>query len=165
MNSKDIEQVIPRLFRVALIVGAVALLGGNVYAGECPADKVTKDFVTSGPDKPSGVTDMVIGSIDLAQKAVAFKGEQFRVRQLVIQPGGVVPWHSHGERPAIIYIVKGSITEYRSSCAVPIDHKSGEVTTEFGAELSHWWRNNSNEPTVLLSSDIFHDQSGDMHTM
>ena len=150
---------------MALAVAVVVLFSGNAFAGECPADKVAKNSVTSGPDKPSGVTDMVIGSIDLAQKAVAFKGEQFRMRQLVVQPGGVVPWHSHGVRPAIIYIIKGSITEYRSSCAVPIEHKSGEVTSEFGAELMHWWRNDSKEPTVLISADIFHDQSGDKHTM
>lgn len=165
MNGKDLDQVVPWLFRVALVVGAVVLFGGNAYAGECPADKVAKDSVTSGPDMPVGVTDMVIGSIDLTKKAVAFKGENFRMRQLVVQPGGIVPWHSHSERPAIIYMVSGSVTEYRSTCAVPIEHKSGEVTVEFGAELSHWWKNNSKEPAVLLSADILHDTSADKHSM
>ncbi|HSS64679.1 MAG TPA: cupin domain-containing protein [Gammaproteobacteria bacterium] len=148
-----------------MVVGAVVLFGGNAYAGECPADKVAKDSVTSGPSTPNGVTDMVIGSINLDFKSVAFKGEKFRMRQLVVQPGGVVPWHNHGERPAIIYVVKGSITEYRSTCAVPIEHKSGEVTSEYGADLSHWWKNNSSEPAVLLSSDILHDTSTDKSSM
>ena len=44
-------------------------------------------------------------------------------RKLVIEPGGVVPWHSHGDRPAIIYVVSGEIIEYASNCAVPIVHK------------------------------------------
>lgn len=161
MKGKHIDQLVPWFFRAVLVVGAVVLFGGNAYAGECPADKVAKGSVTSGPDKPVGVTDMVIGSIDLAQKAVAFKGENFRMRQLVVQPGGIVPWHRHSERPAIIYVVSGSVTEYRSNCAVPIEHKSGEVTVEFGAELAHWWKNNSNEPAVLLSSDILHTTSND----
>lgn len=165
MKGKYIDQLVPWFFRAVLVTGAVVLFGGNAHAGECPADKVAKGSVTSGPDKPVGVTDMVIGSIDLAQKAVAFKGENFRMRQLVVQPGGIVPWHSHSERPAIIYVVSGSITEYRSNCAVPIEHKSGEVTVEFGAELAHWWKNNSKEPAVLLSADILHDTSDDKHMM
>ena len=165
MKEKFMDQLVPWFFRGVLVAGAVVLFGGNAYAGECPADKVAKGSVTSGPDKPVGVTDMVIGSIDLSFKSVAFKGEQFRMRQLVVQPGGVVPWHSHAERPAIIYIVKGSITEYRSTCAVPIEHKAGEVTSEFGAELAHWWKNNTKEATVLISSDILHDASSDKHSM
>lgn len=165
MKGKHIDQLVPWIFRAVLVVGAVVLFGGNAYAGECPADKVAKGSVTSGPDKPVGVTDMVIGSIDLAQKAVTFKGENFRMRQLVVQPGGIVPFHSHSERPAIIYVISGSVTEYRSNCAVPIEHKSGEVTVEFGPELSHWWKNNSKEPAVLLSADILHQESDDKHMM
>ena len=75
------------------------------------------------------------------------------LRQLVVQPGGVVPWHSHEKRPANIYIISGSITEYRSTCAVPIEHGEGDVASEFGP-LAHWWKNNTNKPTVLLSADI-----------
>ncbi len=161
MKGKYIDQLVPWFFRAVLVVGAVVLFGGNAYAGECPADKVAKNSVTSGPSTPIGVTDTVIGSIDLGFKSVAFKDEQFRLRQLVVQPGGIVPWHNHGERPAIIYMVSGSITEYRSTCAVPIEHKAGEVTSEAGADLSHWWKNNSNEPAVLLSSDILHMMSND----
>ena len=49
------------------------------------------------------------------------------MRRLAIKPGGVVPWHSHDDRPALIYVVVGEITEYASNCAVPIVHKAGEV--------------------------------------
>jgi len=33
-------------------------------------------------------------------------------RKLTIEPGGVVPRHSHGDRPAIIYIAEREIVEY-----------------------------------------------------
>ena len=165
MNEKSNVQLVPWIFRVALVATAVAMFSGNASAGECPANKVMKNAMAPSSNPASGVTDKVIGSIDLSLKAAAFKGEQFRMRELVVQPGGVVPWHSHGERPAIIYIVKGSITEYRSTCSVPIEHKEGEVTAEFGADLAHWWRNNSSEPTVLLSADILHDTSSDKNSM
>lgn len=165
MSINFFDQIVPWSARALLVAGAVVLFGDNVIAGECPADKVAENSVTSGPNMPNGVTDTLIGSIDLEQKSVSFKGEQFRMRQLVVEAGGVVPWHGHSERPAIIYVVEGSITEYRSSCAVPIEHKAGEVTTEFGANLSHWWKNNTDKRAVLLSSDILHDTSSEKQSM
>ncbi len=91
-------------------------------------------------------------------------GYKMRLRRLVVQPGGIVAWHSHAERPSNIYIIEGSITEYRSTCAVPIEHKAGEAVAEVGA-LQHWWRNNTDKPTVLTSSDLFHDKMADEHVM
>jgi quercetin dioxygenase-like cupin family protein len=120
-------------------------------AGECPADKVAANAMRPGATAPKDVTDVVIASIDLAGYRIA--GKTMRMRRLVVQPGGVVPWHSHGERPANIYIVDGAITEYRSTCAVPIEHKAGEVAVESG-DLAHWWRNNTNKAAVLISADI-----------
>lgn len=65
---------------------------------------------------------MVRAVTDLSKQALNLN-RQFRLRQLDIKPGGIVPWHSHDERPAMIYIIKGSVTEYASNCAVPIVHK------------------------------------------
>ena len=70
---------------------------------------------------------------------------QMRVRQLVIEPDGIVPWHSHGDRPALIYVVEGEIDEYASNCAVPIVHKAGDVARETH-DVSHWWKNLSSAP-------------------
>jgi quercetin dioxygenase-like cupin family protein len=82
----------------------------------------------------------------------------------VIQPGGVVPWHSHGDRPAIIYIISGEVVEYASTCTVPIVHKPGESTAEL-APTQHWWKNTGAVPVVLLSADLFHKQKSDAHMM
>lgn len=145
-----------RLAKLLPIAAAfLSLSGAASLAGECPADKVGVD-VTAKSDAPAkDVTDTVIAMIDLKQESVSID-RKFRLRRLEVQPGGVVPWHRHGERPAIIYIVSGAITEYRSTCAVPIEHKSGEVTAETKA-VSHWWKNNGNETAVLLSSDLLAD--------
>ena len=72
---------------------------------------------------------------------------------LACSQAGVVPWHSHGERPAIIYIIKGTIEEYASNCAVPIVHKAGDVTAET-KDISHWWKNTGEETAVLISADL-----------
>ena len=130
-----------------------AIPSGHAFAGECPADRVAENGMQPGEMMPKDVTDEVISSIDLSTKGDAWKNSAFRMRKLVVQPGGIVPWHSHEMRPANILVVSGSITEYRSTCKVPIEHKAGDVTAEFGM-LSHWWKNNGSEPAVLYSADI-----------
>ncbi len=147
----------------ALAAGAIAAAPTLANAGSCPADKVTADGQKPGATAHKDVTDKVIGSIDLANEAPRLKDHKFRLRELVVQPGGEVAWHSHAERPAIIYIVSGTIVEYASTCAVPIVHKAGEVARETHA-TSHWWKNNSKKPVVLLSADILH-MKDDPHTM
>ncbi|MGK9204407.1 cupin domain-containing protein [Sinorhizobium meliloti] len=133
-------------------------------AGECPADQVAAGAMAPGATAPDGVTDDVLASIDLSPRGGDWRGSALRFRKLVVQPGGVVPWHSHEARPANILILEGSITEYRSTCKVPIEHKAGEVTAEFG-ELAHWWKNNGSKPAVLYSADILPPMSKDDHTM
>jgi quercetin dioxygenase-like cupin family protein len=145
-------------YAVALALGA--LLAGPATAGECPVDKVSPGVRTSGETTPKGVTDTVLASIDLSTEKVGLKDRQLRTRRLAVQPGGIVPWHSHDDRPALIYIVSGSIHEYASNCSVPIEHKAGEVSVE-KLGVQHWWKNNGKTPTVLLSSDVFHEMTKD----
>lgn len=159
LRNRVINRFIPTLASSALALGAAALISsGPASAGSCPAGKVTADGQKPGATAHSGVTDTVIGSIDLKDEAPKLKEHKFRLRKLVVQPGGVVAWHSHAERPAIIYVVSGTITEYASNCAVPIIHKAGDVAPETHA-TSHWWKNTSKKPVVLLSTDILHEKS------
>jgi quercetin dioxygenase-like cupin family protein len=143
--------------KVVQIAAAVAaLFSATAFAGECPADKRVPDgkgqaMVTHGA---KGVTDEVRASTDLAKEPVALKGRTFRLRELNIQPGGIVPWHSHNERPAMIYIVSGEVVEYASNCAVPIVHKAGDVAPEKKG-TSHWWQNQGAAPSKLISVDLF----------
>lgn len=142
---------------------SLLLLAGAAQAGECPAGKVTADGQKPGATENKGVTDTVIGSIDLANEGPHLPNHNFRIRRLVVQPGGTVAWHSHGERPALIYIVSGTIVEYRSTCAAPITHRAGEVAAETHT-TQHWWKNHTKKPVVLLSTDIVGDR-GDKHMM
>ena len=102
----------------------------------------------------------MLASLPLAETALALDDRTMRVRRLVIEPGGIVPWHSHGDRPALILITKGEIDEYASTCAVPIVHKAGEVAVETPA-TSHWWKNLGDEPVVLCS--VRHPARRDRH--
>lgn len=131
-------------------------LAAPAFAGECPADKMKADATKPVTYGPKGVTDNVLSMIDLSKEKVAVAGHLMRVRRLEVQPGGIVPWHSHAERPALIYVVSGEIFENASNCAVPILHKAGEVARETRA-TSHWWQNTGKAPVILLSFDIAAD--------
>jgi quercetin dioxygenase-like cupin family protein len=155
----------PRLLAVAMAVAALGFAATQAMAGECPADKRVADGQGQkpGPTAPVGVTDVVRASTNLAKEPAAIPGRQFRLRQLDMQPGAIVPWHSHGNRPAMIYIVSGEVVEYASSCAVPIVHRAGDVAPEKNG-TSHWWKNTGSTPAVLISVDLFPGEA-DPHVM
>ena len=153
-------------------LAAVGIAGGLVFtgaitasAGECPANQVVADGQGQkmGATKPKDVTDNVLTRVDLVNEPVMLKDHALRLRRLVVKPGGIVPWHTHTDRPAIIYIISGTITEYRSTCKLPIVHKAGESTAEVKG-TSHWWKNTGKKTVVLLSADLFHDKD-DPHMM
>ena len=137
----------------AATLAAGAVLSLPAQAGECPADKVSPGVRTQGEMQPKGVTDTVLASIDLSKEKVNLADRQLRTRKLVVQPGGIVPWHSHGDRPAIIYIIEGEILEFASNCAGPILNKAGEVRAEKKG-TAHWWKNLSDKPVVLFIGDV-----------
>ena len=146
-------------FPSAALLGALALCGAVfaptlATAGSCPAGQSGVDVRKPDTSPAKDVTDTVITSLDVAKEPIHIKGRLFRLRKLVIQPGGVVPWHSHGDRPAIIYVESGEVTEYASTCSVGIVHKAGEATPEMHA-TSHWWKNTGTVAAVLLSADLF----------
>ncbi len=123
-------------------------------AGECPADKVMEAATAAdGHTESIGVTDTVLAVNDLGAHYPELASRDQRIRYLSVEPGGVVAWHAHDDRPALIYILTGEIVEHRSDCAVPIVHKAGEVSTELGS-LMHWWKNETDQPVTLISSDL-----------
>lgn len=152
-------------FRTALLaamLGAVAL-AAPAHAGQCPAGQLKEGVRTGGETAPKGVTDTVLQSVDLAKEPAAIDGRALRLRRLVIQPGGIVPWHSHENRPAIITVTKGEVTEYASNCAVGIVHKAGDAVAE-KAPIQHWWKNTGKGVAELLSADLF-PADADKHMM
>jgi len=146
------------LFAAGIVAGTVFTMLSAASAGECPADKRGTDLTKMDTTPAKGVSDTVLAAVNLAEEPAKLQDRQLRLRKLVIQPGGVVPWHSHGDRPAIIYIIEGEIVEYASNCAVPIVHKAGDVAREIHT-TSHWWKNTGDKTVVLLSADILHDKS------
>ncbi|MGE0181017.1 MAG: cupin domain-containing protein [Parvularculaceae bacterium] len=146
---------------IVISAAALALVGiasaAPAYARQCPADQSGMDVRTTGATEPVGVSDDELSSIDLQKEIEGVEDRRLRFRKLEVQPNGVVPWHDHTDRPALIYTAKGEITEYRSDCKVGVTHKAGDISTET-AGLKHWWKNEGKETAILYAADVKHDQ-------
>jgi quercetin dioxygenase-like cupin family protein len=141
-----------------LAAGSMLIGVSSAVAGGCPADKMKADVRQPATHAAKGVTDTVLAAIDLEKEPANIKERQLRFRKLTIEPGGVVPWHSHDDRPAIIYVAEGEIVEYASNCADPIVHKAGDIRPETHG-TSHWWQNLGNKTVVLFVGDVLHDKN------
>ena len=126
------------------------------HAGQCPADKVAPNDLPGAATAPVGVVDTELASIDLANENVKLDQRRLRLRHMTIAPGGIVPFHSHEDRPALIMVNSGEIYEYNSKCAVPILRKAGDVAREFMG-TRHWWKNTGALPVNLTIGDIVND--------
>src|SRR5207247_4395680 len=86
-----------RIALSAAVASAMALATTIAAAGECPADKKVADGQGQKPSSAAAkdVTDVVRATTDLSKEPAAVNGRQFRLRQLDIKPGGIVPWQSH----------------------------------------------------------------------
>ena len=148
----------PRRRGLALagIIAASLAAASTAFAGECPADKMKPNVRTMVDYKPVGVTDVTLGAINLEKQPANIRDRELRFRKLTIEPGGIVPWHSHDDRPALIFVQQGEIVEYASNCADPIVHKAGDIRPEvYGT--SHWWKNLGKETVILYVGDVRKD--------
>ena len=141
-----------------LMASAAALtMAGLANAGQCPADKVAANDLQGAATAPVGVVDTELASIELAKENVKLDQRRLRLRHMTIAPGGIVPLHSHEDRPALIMVNAGEIYEHSSKCAVPILHKAGEVAREFMG-TKHWWKNTGSVAVDLTIGDIVNDK-------
>ena len=159
MSTSNFSRV--RAAQSVLVASLLSLVAVTpALAGTCPADKVGANPLPGAASAPVGVTEMELSSIDLGKEAVNLPQRRLRYRHMEIQPGGVVPLHSHGDRPALIMVNQGQIFEYSSQCKVPILHKAGEIGRE-SSGLMHWWKNEGKETVVLTIADIVNDKKPD----
>ena len=98
------------------------------------------------------VTIEPLAAIDLGREIEGMAGRQLRMRMVTIEPGGVFgPVHDHKDRPGVVYILQGTITDHRS-----------DGTTDYGPGLGwpedrntvHWLENRGDIPAVEISVDI-----------
>lgn len=143
-----------------LALGTCAFLwsvAGTAFAGECPAGKLGSNTLAGAPSAPVGVTDTELAFVDLSKENVKLSDRRLRLRHMTIAPGGIVPLHSHADRPALIQVNAGEIYENSSKCLVPILHKAGDVARE-SLGTQHWWKNEGTQTVDLTIGDIVNDK-------
>jgi quercetin dioxygenase-like cupin family protein len=104
----------------------------------------------SPPTENKGLGEIkLIGTIDLAPEMPA---HQLRLRSVVVEPGGVIGLHGHGDRPAFVYVLEGTLTEVKEG-GYTREYKSGEALTE-SRDVTHWAENRGTSRVVFIVTDL-----------
>lgn len=140
-------------FFVFLAIGMSLTTASATLAGGCPEEQRLTEPREIERIGTKWLTREIIANVQLEgwQGMEAFT---LRQRRLELAPGGTVPTHSHANRPAIVYVAKGTVTEHNSFCEVPIVHHAGETSEEFGPGFVHYWENTGSETVTFISTDV-----------
>ena len=99
-----------------------------------------------------GVSAQLLATVDLGAEIEGMAGRQLRMRMFTIEPGGVFgPVHDHVDRPGVVYILQGTITDHRDGVAT--DYGPGVGWPE-DRNTKHWLENRGTIPAVEISVDI-----------
>jgi quercetin dioxygenase-like cupin family protein len=99
-----------------------------------------------------GVTITDLATVDLAGEIEGLAGRRLRMRMVTIEPGGVFgPVHDHVDRPGIVYVLEGTITDHRNG--IETDYGPGVGWPE-DRHTVHWLENRGTVPAVEISVDI-----------
>ena len=104
------------------------------------------------PTESKGVAAKVIGSLPLAPEFDAIEGRQLRMRVVTLAPGGVFAVHNHKDRPSVEYVLKGKATEFKGDATKAYAEGDAVLADK---NTTHWWRNDSQEPTIFVAVDVF----------
>ena len=117
--------------------------------------EIAMETKQSSPET-KGVAIMHLAAIDLGPEIEGMAGRQLRMRMVTIEPGGVIgPIHNHIDRPGVVYILEGTITDHRNGMAK--DYGPGVGWPE-DRNTTHWLEKRGRTTAVEISVDIFNQQ-------
>jgi quercetin dioxygenase-like cupin family protein len=104
----------------------------------------------------NGVTVKLLATLDLGPEIEGMAGRQLRMRMVTIEPGGTFgPSHDHKDRPGMVYILQGTITDHRNGVAREYGQGVGWPEDK---STTHWLENRGTTPAVEISFDIVGQQ-------
>jgi quercetin dioxygenase-like cupin family protein len=106
----------------------------------------------SPPKESKGVVIERTGTLDLGGEIGGMQGRQLRLRVIKAEAGGVFGVHSHEDRPAVAFVMQGTLTEYREG-GYAKEYQEGTTLLE-DKNTAHWATNKRTTPIVLLVADI-----------
>jgi quercetin dioxygenase-like cupin family protein len=99
-----------------------------------------------------GVAVKLLATVDLGPEIEGMAGRQLRMRMVTMDPGGVFgPIHDHRDRPGMVFILQGTITDHRNGMAK--EYGPGVGWPE-DRNTTHWLENRGTTPAVEISVDI-----------
>jgi len=130
------------MFTLTLIVGlAFGAIGYRVLNAE-----------QAPPTEAKGQTAKTLASVDLGPEIQGLYGRYLRARVLITEPGGHSAVHSHKDRPAIAYVLQGTLTLCTPDgrCRELQDGQAGAE----GKDTVHWGENRGMKPLIFLVVDV-----------
>ena len=142
---------LPTTLYAVFVLALAATAGLAIEAVTAPAAATDDGF--TGPKQGKGIANTEIGSIDLADEIPGMEGRHLRMRYWTVEPGGIVPLHSHANRPAMIYFLEGEIVQHRNDKPNPETYGPGDVSLESDGVV-HWWENKGDVTVKMIAVDI-----------
>jgi quercetin dioxygenase-like cupin family protein len=106
----------------------------------------------SAPLETKGVSVELLQAIDLGPEIEGMAGRQLRMRLVTMEPGSVFGTvHDHRDRPGVVYVLAGTITDHRNGVAT--DYGPGAGWPE-DRHTVHWLENRGPVRAVEISVDI-----------
>lgn len=134
--------MISKRIAITTIAGLATAFAIGIAVGQSAAPSTTQGVSVSDPT-----------FIDLSGEIEQVAGHQLRLRIITIEPGGVAAVHSHKGRPAVAYILEGTLTEHVENAGVH-ERRPGESWSE-GKTVTHWSENKGDKPVRLVAVDVF----------
>ncbi|WP_416046778.1 cupin domain-containing protein [Cupriavidus basilensis] len=126
---------------------SLCMLGGWMAAGPAAAQS------QSLPTERVGVNGKELAAVKLTTDFSVSKGRTLRMREVTIAPGGILPMHSHADRPSVSYVLKGTLTEYLDGETEGKQIGAGQSYATQGARM-HALQNKGDVPAVFLEVDL-----------
>ncbi|SED95688.1 cupin domain-containing protein [Ruania alba] len=129
-----------------------------------PSRETIVDKHSTVDEKSTHIAAVRIGDIPLKPGALPILDRAMRLRRMDVHPGGVIGLHDHSDRPAILFVLHGSMTVHDDNLGTSAVVNEGEAVAEFG-DVQHWAQNNSDKlPLALLTFDLLDDSASPLPT-
>ncbi|MBT8154201.1 cupin domain-containing protein [Epibacterium ulvae] len=97
----------------------------------------------TAPTEHKGVSVFGKAELALGAQIPAMEGYQVRIRQVTVEPGGIVASHDHGTRPGAYFVVSGDgVTEHRGDEKIHVAPGTAVLESK---DVDHWITNDGGE--------------------
>ena len=148
-------------FLKSVSLGIIGTLIGRQSIAANNSEKIKSSMETAieteqKEHETKGVTVKQLAVLDLGSEIEGMAGRQLRMRMVTFEPGGVFgPIHNHIDRPGMVYILKGTITDHRNGSSKEYGPGAGWPEDK---NTVHWLENRGTTEAVEVSVDIFRQQ-------